>query len=569
MKKPMSHGAKPLRGLESTAQSTIDGQAKFGRMFRWLEPAHIAKRPEDERQISEMMSSLADKMVASEFNENVEKNKFGPQTKPSKNTPDAPITVFEKADENRTIPAGYTYFGQFVDHDVTFDPASSLQQQNDPDALVDFRTPRLDLDCLYGRGPADEPHMYQKDDRVLFTVPTENKGFGAMKRFDLPRAKDDTALIGDKRNDENKIVSQIQALFLEFHNKVYDNLKGYNPGEEALRFAEAQRVTRWTYQYIVLTDYVKRIVPESVYTSILPEKPDKSHKGPHLNFYKVHGDGFIPVEFAVAAYRFGHSMVRPSYSLNDVATSSTHFEYTGDDPALKGKQFEFGRIPIFAPKTAPDAALNGFGSPLPDQWGIDWSFFFGPIPAKPAKGKQIPQPSYRIDATLVDPLGNLPEFAVVKGFKDSRKSPIASLAFRNLMRGFRMGLPSGQRIAQMMGVPEISDSDLWGKKWDGDKEEKVEWEDGTTIYNVPENKKWLQDSAPLWFYVLKEAELTQHGHRLGEVGGRIVAETLFGLVWADHYSYLFQRPDWQPWMDGVGIEGKVFDMHALTSFVHP
>ncbi len=569
MKKPIAHGAKPLRGLESTAQSTIDGQAKFGRMFRWLEPAHIARKTADNDQISGIMSELADLMVATEFNENIDNEKFLKKSNPQINSPDAPISIAEKADENRTIPAGYTYFGQFVDHDITFDPASSLQQQNDPDALVDFRTPRLDLDCLYGRGPADEPHMYQRDDRVLFTVTTENKGVQGMRRLDLPRALDNTALIGDKRNDENKIVSQIQALFLDFHNKVYGDLVGYSADEEALRFAEAQRVVRWTYQYIVLTDYLKRIVPATVYDSVKPDKKDKSHKGPHLSFYKVHGDGFIPVEFAVAAYRFGHSMVRPSYALNDVAVSSTAFEYTGKKAINIGKTFKFGRIPIFAPKTAPDAALNGFGSPLPPDWGIDWSFFFGDITAKATVGKQIPQPSYRIDTSLVDPLGNLPEFAEMKGLKDSRKTPIASLAFRNLMRGFTMGLPSGQRIAQMMGVPEISDDDLWTKSWDGELEKKTSWDDGKKFFDKPENKKWLQESAPLWFYILKEAEIEQHGHRLGEVGGRIVAETLFGLVWADHYSYLFQRPDWEPHMDNIGRKGKIFDMAELTKFVHP
>lgn len=70
-------------------------------------------------------------------------------------------------EENQGINAGYTYLGQFIDHDLTFDPASSLQKQDDPDALVDFRTPRFDLDNIYGRGPDDQPYLYEEDGRLL------------------------------------------------------------------------------------------------------------------------------------------------------------------------------------------------------------------------------------------------------------------------------------------------------------------------------------------------------------------------------------------------------------------
>src|SRR6185369_263334 len=123
------------------------------------------------------------------------------------------------AEENSGISAGYTYLGQFIDHDITFDPVSSLTKQNDPDALVDFRTPSLDLDNLYGRGPNDQPYMY---DGIKFRLCEKLTGAGVADASDLPRFKG-RALIGDPRNDENSIVSQFQALMLRFHNRMVDD----------------------------------------------------------------------------------------------------------------------------------------------------------------------------------------------------------------------------------------------------------------------------------------------------------------------------------------------------------
>src|SRR6266545_225547 len=120
------------------------------------------------------------------------------------------------AGDNPDIPAGFTYFGQFVDHDLTFDPTSKLQRDNDPDALVDFRTPRFDLDALYGRGPDDQPFLYEDDGiRVLI-------GKNAAGENDLPRNAKARALLGDARNDENLIVSGLALGVLKFHNRVVD-----------------------------------------------------------------------------------------------------------------------------------------------------------------------------------------------------------------------------------------------------------------------------------------------------------------------------------------------------------
>lgn len=535
------HGSRPLRGLESTAQSSV-GIARFGRMFRWLEPAIAPQGPAQVQSVDETLVGLAGLMVTSEFTDNVESHKF------PGDTPDAPINRAEPDDENPTVAAGYTYLGQFIDHDITFDPASSLQRLNDPDALEDFRTPRLDLDCLYGRGPADQPYLYEKPARGRFLL-GPNRGVPGQDRPDLLRTADGTALIGDKRNDENKIVAQVQALFLKFHNKVFDQIgPNFGADQQDERFLEAQRIVRWSYQWIVLHDFLPRICDKDVVASIMPD-PSQNRREPKLQFYRAHGgDAYIPVEFSVAAYRFGHSMVRPSYALNDQARSTAKFA---------GK--DFGRIPIFVgPSAVPTDAMNGFGQALPDRWGIDWSFFFGTPGTHPDGTKQVPQPSYRIDAFLVDPLGDLPEF-------QAQGSPFKSLAFRNLQRGVSMGLPSGQNIARMMGVSDIlSDEQLWQVRNEG--EALVPWDEGKAFFQKPASKKWLAGAAPLWFYILKEAEIMNHGHHLGEVGSRIVAETLIGLAWNDHYSYLFQMPRWNPAQEKIGLAADL-DMLELTRWV--
>src|SRR5262249_53274304 len=139
------------------------------------------------------------------------------------------------------IAAGYTYLGQFIDHDLTFDPVSSLQRENDPNALVDFRTPRFDLDCVYGRGPDDQPYLYQHDGvRMPLGRPLPGNNDDPNTR-DVPRNSPDAgpkrALIGDPRNDENVIVSQLQGVFLRFHNRVAEVLHATGPGD----FATVQR----------------------------------------------------------------------------------------------------------------------------------------------------------------------------------------------------------------------------------------------------------------------------------------------------------------------------------------
>jgi len=443
----------------------------------------------------------------------------------------------EDEDENEEIPAGYTYLGQFIDHDITFDPISSLQRQNDPDALVDFRTPRFDLDNLYGRGADDQPYMYEDGIHLLEGTPVDND-----RRFagpDLPRGPNDRALIGDPRNDENVIVSQMQSVFIRFHNRMVDRVSKSKPtlkGSDLLK--ETQRRIRWHYQWVVLHDFLPRILGgkdlekgESIINDILRKKDfvagvDANGKAikasitdPQLLFYDWRKDPFIPVEFSAAAYRFGHSMVRPSYFFNDLVRNPNNKP--------------FGRTPIFKGDIPSSDDLSGFRR-LPEHCGVQWKYFFemredSSGPEK--KSFKLPQHSYKIDTQIVNPLGKLP--------KPVASSP-SSLPERNLRRGKALGLPSGQAVTLAMGIRPLNEKEI-----------------GLDGELAP-----LNTNTPLWFYVLKEAETLCGGHHLGPVGGRIVAEVFIGLLTGDPLSYLSVEPNWTPEL----AEGRRFDMPQLIEF---
>ena len=530
--KPQSKGHGGVRGDNTTARSRMF-EGRFGRIFRSLPAAEWPR---------EALFELGRKMTADPEEEN-----------------GLPIAPAEKGDriqddeENSGIPAGYTYLGQFIDHDITFDPASSLQQRNDPDALIDFRTPALDLDSVYGRGPDDQPYMYEPDGRKFRLGRMLFENDKPSKLRDLPRTGDpgapQRALIGDKRNDENVIVSQLHGVMLRFHNKLADKTPGAS-------FAEIQRQVRWNYQWIVVNDFLVKICGQGTVHAILPHlktcRPIWENE-PKLHFYKYRDEAFMPIEFAAAAYRFGHSMVRPIYRLNQELKGGT------PDEARRGIA---GRFFIFA--GVQERGLNGFDE-FPKQWAIDWSLFFDINGSIKNGGTSRVQPAYKIDTALVNPLGFLPEFSMppkpagtpltTQELQSSPKDAIgnpSNLAVRNLLRGMMMGLPSGQDVARAMGLTPICDDDLRiGKAVVAD------WKKNPSVAELANGA--FARKAPLWYYVLAEAQFewqqraqleNSKGDKepihLGTVGGRIVAETLIGLLLADGHSFLRQDPNWKP-----------------------
>lgn len=380
----------------------------------------------------------------------------------------------DRASRQSGRPVGYTYFGQFIDHDLTFDPASSLQRKNDVDALRDFRSPRFDLDSIYGSGPADEPFQYVRGSRGLALL----LGPNANGIEDLPRNVEEVALIGDPRNDENIIVSQLQLVFMKLHNKFGAEV-GADPAVEAEKqFEEAQRRVRWHYQWTVLFDYLPKVIGRHTFDDIVKRDRQGRIKEIVRPIFKPTNNAFMPVEFSAAAFRFGHSMIRGTYDLNQQVTAR----------------------PIFTrgPMVDPLADLRGFRA-LPAFWTAHWPLFLD-------MGGSAPQPSRKIDARLVEPLFDLPGL----------DGP-TSLALRNLLRGQALGLPSGQDVARRLGLRVLGGGEL----------------------GAPE-------PTPLWFYILKEAELVADGKHLGPVGGQIVGQVLAGLLELDPTSFYNVDRTWIP-----------------------
>ena len=517
-----AHHGKPLRGLMSTAKSP-NFQGRFGRMFRSLPAGTYGNTDNDSRNALLQLG----KLMTSSF--------------------DAPKDGFDG--EESSIPALYTYFGQFVDHDITFDPMTTLIQHSDPDALTDFRTPALDLDNVYGRGPGDQPYLYDNGGPKFLLGNSLDNGAA-----DLPRnnANPARALIGDPRNDENGIVSQFQALMLRFHNRVVDD----NPG---LDLPALQKIVRWHYQWVVVHDFLPKIINASVLQELTTNDKYDQKK---LEFFHWKNEPFMPVEFSVAAYRLGHSMIRPGYRLND------------NDATL---------LPIFpVPKPPADPeplleGLTGFRA-LNPAWGIDWGRFIDlegdiraygddPDKVKPPNTdmKRRLQFAYRIDTSVVTPLSILPPSVA--------NDPPPSLPQRNLLRGFELGLPTGQSVAKAMKVTPLTDDQIIiGKAVDTASADDVVGPLSKIDELAP-----FRGKCPLWTYILAEAANSRtkldipvkpankiSTPQLGPVGGRIVAEVFLGMLFGDNDSFLSSEPDWIPFIRNKGNQFALRDIVAYA-----
>lgn len=460
-----THGGITPRGLDAVPKSALF-EGRFGRMFRTL-PAPLHDR--------DALIALGNAM---------------PEERGTGAVADNPA-----------IPSAYTYFGQFVDHDITFDPVSQLQRLNDPDALVDFRTPRFDLDSVYGAGPAASPFLYESRDatfrgvkllvgRNAATDPLQ--GGDPLDPQDLPRNQQGRALTGDPRNDENIIVSQLHLAFLKFHDRAADAVRRATRLGGGALFEETRRLVIWHYQWVVVHDFLERIVGAPLVRDVLTNG---------RRFFDWESAPFMPVEFSAAAYRFGHSMVRPDYDLNEIVTG----------------------VPIFSGSDRPGTfeSLHGFRR-LPSLWTIDWSHF------APLDSRRRPQPSRKINIRLAPPLMKLPISV------DAGRNPLAVL---NLRRGKALQLPSGQAVAGAMRLVPLTAAQLAF---------------GRLRLTAAQRRAFEQDT-PLWFYVLREAEVHGRSQRLGPVGGRIVAEVLIGLLEADPGGFLKTEPNWRPGRGAVAF----------------
>jgi Animal haem peroxidase len=359
--------------------------------------------------------------------------------------------------------AGWPIFGQFVAHDITAD-RSILRSHANTAELRNARSPKLNLESLYGDGPTGHPFLYQRDDPAKFLLGVD----GA----DLQRNAQGIAVIGDPRNDSHMLMSQLHLAMLKAHNMFVDEARLVGVASDHL-FDEATRQLRWHYQWIVHNEFLPALVGQTLADRVLREGPQ---------WFRPVSSGFIPLEFADAAYRYGHAQIRHHYQLNPHT-----------DP-----------VPLF-----PD--LLGF-RPVPRQLTVDWTLFFD------APGATLAQRSKKIDGKLVRALIELP--VAVTG--ECEIEDYHSLAVRDLQRGQGVGLPSGEAVARYMGIHPLTEEQvgLTSTGWHGE--------------------------TPLWYYILREADACTGGQLLGPVGGRIVTEVLVGLIDIDPTSYRRNNEEWRP-----------------------
>lgn len=424
------------------------------------------------------------------------------------------ITNPDNSKTNRDNPdqtAGVTFFGQFLDHDLTFDLNSRLGVPKVPEASANERTPALDLDSVYGGGPLRSPELYERRNRrVSARLRIENGGLFE----DLPRTASNVAIVGDPRNDENMIISGFHAAMIQFHNKVVDLLAARRRRDEPEElYREARRIVTWHYQWLVVHEFLPLVIGRNRVDRLLAHRAGVfPSRVP-----------FIPVEFQGAAYRMGHSMVRPSYRANFNGIR-------GPNAAAAGAPF-FGMI--FDPAgegQADPVDLRGF-TRAPRRF-IGWQTFF-------KFDADSFRPNKRIDTTLSTALFTLP----VQTIPGAETNP-TSLAERNLLRHVTWGIPSGQAIAAEIGAAPLMPADLADVQTLG-----------------------LAESTPLWFYILREADRQHDGLRLGDVGASIVGRVFLGLLQLDRDSYLSRDPRWRPTLpDRFGNVTGRFTIADLLTF---
>jgi hypothetical protein len=476
---------------------------------------------------------------------------------------------------NSTIPVVYTYWGQFIDHDLTAntDRDSEISNITKPDMapldpafvvenLKNLRQPTVNLDSVYGDGPTFHPsaptqagRMYDgikmrvgqvaqaaiagrpaiggdhipdvdDNDRDLPRIgPLIDAG--VIKAEDFPedfRNKPNFRSLpftADARNDENLIIAQFHTAVLRFHNAAVDWVQANEAdaygcdlsGKPA--FERAQQLTRWHYQWLVVNDFLKTVTKSGVVDQVLLGGP--KHYAPR------NGEAYMPLEFSVAAYRFGHSMVRAGYDHNrNFGAPGVIIPFAPFDLLFLFTGSGFTR----------DAAGNqltpfrGDSEVLPFNWIVEWDRFVDKGSSNPAHFAR------KIDTRLAPPLQDLVNQGNDPGLADLIKAILKGLAKRNLLRGYHLSIPTGQSVAQEMGIEPLTEAELKQGNTDA-------------VNQALESNGFLQRT-PLWYYVLKEAEVRANGNSLGEVGSRIVCETIIGQLLSDPESYLNAAGGWDP-----------------------
>lgn len=391
-------------------------------------------------------------------------------------------------------PAALTYFGQFIDHDLTLDSTPLREAGScEPQHTINHRTPWLDLDHLYGDGPGSSRHhhLYESDDASFRLGHSPYGG----ESFDVPVAYDGNLALADDRNGENIILRQIHAMFLKLHNAAVRELPITLPPRQ--RFDQARDRVRWQYQWLVRNWYLPQICHPEIYDAVI-------HRGDRRIDWS--SDGFaIPIEFSVAAMRFGHSMVQHEYKLQE-----------------RGRFFPLPELFGVQNNRALDRDLK-----------IDWSFFANEnIPTAAAA---------EIDTTISEPLFNLPDEHIDLYVRTPTPHPPPALAVRTLKRGAAMRLPTGQEVRRALGEAYIP----------------APTPEYTTNPWQPLLDQGLHGDTPLWYYLLLEAQLEPglrgrryrngFGATLGRLGSRLIAEVMDASLRLDPTSLMRRKEALKPW----------------------
>ena len=437
------------------------------------------------------------------------------------------------------VPAGFTYLGQFIDHDLTFDQTQvTFGTHVTPAQLLQARSPSLDLDSLYGAGPGDpESAKFYSDGIHLKVGDTDATGDPALPTFDLPRAGTGSsaaarrkALIPDKRNDENLAIAQTHLAFIKFHNRVVDSLPAALPDTQ--KFAQARELVVKHYQWMIRTDYLPRICKRRPVDDVFRN----GRKAFEVNATPTDVPT-MPIEFSVAAFRLGHSMIREAYNWN--------------------KNFDGGGGTLDLLFTFSGLSGDLLGSErLPSNWIADFRrlYDFGEagradLVVTAAKFNR----AMRIDTKLVNTLGQLHQQTIGPP-PVPNTDPRRNLAFRNLTRANMVRLTSGQKMLRFLRnrvgpITGLSRAQLR----DGNGGATLE-----TLTNAQRDA--LLRNTPLWVWILREAEL--NNGKLRGVGGRIVAETFHRAMEGSRFS-IVREPTWRP---TLGPNSNTFRMVDLLLF---
>lgn len=435
------------------------------------------------------------------------------------------MTSMEVPPSGSSIPPGYTYLGQFIDHDLTWNDIPFDAPKEEQVKAPNFRSPFLDLDSVYGNGPPLDCQYEGPAGEERFvigkTTPSPGLGLKGGSLRDVPFEDGNRPVIGDRmdlRNAENLILRQLHVVFLKFHNQVIgrlpERIKDHDPSVPpgATLFARAQKLVRWTYQWLVWNDFVPKFRPQSIEQQKLEKVLTKQA------FY-------LPLEFVLAGFRFGHSMVQGNYALN------CHHKFKDD--TAENTSVDLKSLINPSKETAERLA---------EENAIDWRQFFA--------GSGVPIFASKIDTHINPALGELPSgtfraFAKPGGRGEANQS----LPYRTLVRGARACLASGQQVASQLRKKAQTIPDISG---DLEKDEYLK-------------EAKLTENTPLWYYILKEAEVrSPEVDALGPLGYHLIEDTIAAVLQNDSDSFVFQGNDWKPprWILPEGSQS----MSALIEF---